>query len=491
MRATHLKFLIAASALTLAALGFFLKAGSIPVVELFPAGETARALPWDDRLEAEDSLSRGNSTSGVFVLEDKIVWRWRVAPGFAYPYAGFELRLGEGAEGADLSACDSLYVGLESRNGGELLAELRTFDPARTTPNDGETRRLLQKRVEFGPGRNALAVALNDFRMPEWWRDERRVPQTSNEQFLDRALAFGFQADERLLGKSDTIQVLWISAAPKNWRSRSFYVLAGMLSAMGAVALLFAEQFARRRQRLALFSGRTSRSGAAREPGAIPVPEESGAEARVPESEDPAEARAPEPGETSGGDAAAAVRDEPDGESASNSGESAAAEEPAPGPETPAGESEEPEADGDAEPGESGDEPEEIPAIADEDRDIIEPSLSNFPEEDFERIREWMGAHFTEPEASPETAANDLGWSVSKLGRVVKAGSGKTFSAWLLDLRLQRAAKMLEETALPVAQVAYDNGFAQASHFNRRFAERYKTTPTEFRRRRLSRNDRC
>ncbi|MBP5188757.1 MAG: helix-turn-helix transcriptional regulator, partial [Fibrobacterales bacterium] len=423
---------------------------SIPVVELFPSKETARALPWDDRLESEDSLSRGNSTSGVFVLENRIVWRWRVAPGFEYPYAGFELRLGKGGEGTDLSGCDSLYVGLESRSGGELLAELRTFDPARTTPNDGESRRLLQKRVEFGPGQNALAVALNDFRMPEWWRDERRVPQTSNEQFLDRALAFGFQADERLLGRSDTVQVLWISAAPKNWRSRSGFVLAGMLCAMGAVALLFAEQFARRRQRLALFSGRTSRSGAAREPAR-----------------------------------------EPDGEGASDSGEPAAAEEPAPGPETPAGESEEPEADEDAEPGDPGDGPEEIPAIADEDRDIIEPSLSNFPEEDFERIREWMGAHFTEPEASPETAANDLGWSVSKLGRVVKAGSGKTFSAWLLDLRLQRAAKMLEETALPVAQVAYDNGFAQPSHFNRRFAERYKTTPTEFRRRRLSRNDRC
>ena len=422
MRATHLKFLIAASALTVAALAFFLKAGSIPVVELFPTKETARALPWDDRLESEDSLSRGNSTSGVFVLENRIVWRWRVAPGFEYPYAGFELRLGEGAEGADLSACDSLYVGLESRNGGELLAELRTFDPARTTPNDGESRRLLQKRVEFGPGQNALAVALNDFRMPEWWRDERRVPQTSNEQFLDRALAFGFQADERLLGRSDTIQVLWISAAPKNWRSRSFYVLAGMLCAMGAAAMLFAEQLARRRQRLALFS-RTLRAGDAREPAP-------GAE---------------------------------------------------PGPEEPA----------DAEPVDSGEESAEIPAIADEDRDIIAPTLANFPEEDFERIREWMGAHFTEPEASPEAAANDLGWSVSKLGRVVKAGSGKTFSAWLLDLRLQRAAKMLEETSLPVAQVAYDNGFSQPSHFDRRFAERYKTTPTEFRRRRPSRNDRC
>ena len=449
MRATHLKFLIAASALTVAALALFLKAGSIPVVELFPSKETARALPWDDRLESEDSLSRGNSTSGVFVLENRIVWRWRVAPGFEYPYAGFELRLGEGAEGADLSACDSLYVGLESRNGGELLAELRTFDPARTTPNDGESRRLLQKRVEFGPGQNALAVALNDFRMPEWWRDERRVPQTSNEQFLDRALAFGFQADERLLGRSDTIQVLWISAAPKNWRSRSFYVLAGMLCAMGAAAMLFAEQLARRRQRLALFS-RTLRAGDAREPapGTEPSPEE------------PGDVEAPGSGSDAGTEDPAAAE---------------------PGPEEPA----------DAEPVDSGEESAEIPAIAAEDRDIIAPTLANFPEEDFERIREWMGAHFTEPEASPEAAANDLGWSVSKLGRVVKAGSGKTFSAWLLDLRLQRAAKMLEETSLPVAQVAYDNGFSQPSHFNRRFAERYKTTPTEFRRRRPSRNDRC
>ena len=460
MRATHLKFLIAAAVLTAAALVCFLKASSIPVAEIFPARDGADAVPWDDRLET-DSLARGSSTSAVAALEDRIVWRWHVAPGFAYPYAGFELPLGKDGAGIDLSGCDSLYVGIESRIGGELVAELRTFDPARTTPNDGETRRLLQKRVEFGAGRTALAVALNDFRMPEWWRDEQRIPQSANDQFLERALAFGFQADERLVGKSDTVQVLWISAAPKNWRSRTGFVLAGMLCAAGAAALLFAEQFARRRQRLALFSGRASLSGAAREPapepGAVPAPEESGADARPPEPED------------------------------REDGASAEAEEPAPEPE----ESAEPEAEEGAEPEDSGDAPGEIPAIADEDRDIIEPSLANIPEEDFERIREWMSGRFTSPDASPETAANDLGWSVSKLGRVVKAGSGKTFSAWLLDLRLQRAAKMLKETTLPVAQIAYDNGFAQPSHFNRRFAERYKTTPTEFRRRCLSRSDRC
>lgn len=45
------------------------------------------------------------------------------------------------------------------------------------------------------------------------------------------------------------------------------------------------------------------------------------------------------------------------------------------------------------------------------------------------------------------------------------------------DLRLQRAAQLLEHTALPVAEVAQAAGFASHSSFTRSYRARFGTQP--------------
>ena len=62
--------------------------------------------------------------------------------------------------------------------------------------------------------------------------------------------------------------------------------------------------------------------------------------------------------------------------------------------------------------------------------------------------------------------------------------SGHTFSAHLLDKRLTRAAELLRDPRqwiLKIADVAFQIGFTDLSHFNRTFRRKYGVTPTEMR----------
>jgi AraC-like DNA-binding protein len=52
---------------------------------------------------------------------------------------------------------------------------------------------------------------------------------------------------------------------------------------------------------------------------------------------------------------------------------------------------------------------------------------------------------------------------------------------WLLQMRLDRAVKLLADKSKNVAEVAFESGFENASHFTRAFRERFQATPSEFR----------
>lgn len=54
--------------------------------------------------------------------------------------------------------------------------------------------------------------------------------------------------------------------------------------------------------------------------------------------------------------------------------------------------------------------------------------------------------------------------------------------SYLIRYRLMQAANLLHTTAKPVAAIAEDTGFASAGYFCRKFRERYKMSPGEYRR---------
>lgn len=59
---------------------------------------------------------------------------------------------------------------------------------------------------------------------------------------------------------------------------------------------------------------------------------------------------------------------------------------------------------------------------------------------------------------------------------------GKTFPAFVNDLRIGRACRLLAETDLPVTEIALACGYRNLSNFNRQFLQAKQLTPSAFRR---------
>lgn len=100
-------------------------------------------------------------------------------------------------------------------------------------------------------------------------------------------------------------------------------------------------------------------------------------------------------------------------------------------------------------------------------------------------IEGFVRRNLTDPSLSAQTVAHAFGISARYLHKLF-AGADTTFSGFVNDLRLDRAASLL---ALPddgnrtILQIALEAGFGDLSHFNRRFKRRFGETPRDFRQR--------
>ena len=85
--------------------------------------------------------------------------------------------------------------------------------------------------------------------------------------------------------------------------------------------------------------------------------------------------------------------------------------------------------------------------------------------------------------------AAELHVSARHLERIFDAELGMSPSEFARKARLRRAYDLLVETAQPISEVAIEAGFADGSHFSRRFRDAYGATPSEVRRRKRSHPD--
>lgn len=100
------------------------------------------------------------------------------------------------------------------------------------------------------------------------------------------------------------------------------------------------------------------------------------------------------------------------------------------------------------------------------------------------RIRQDMQQRAHDETLTPEKIAQLHGISKRYLHSLF-AASGTTFSKELMELRLERAARQLRDPQFAntgVSEIAWRCGFADASHFARRFCERYGQAPRAYRR---------
>ena len=96
------------------------------------------------------------------------------------------------------------------------------------------------------------------------------------------------------------------------------------------------------------------------------------------------------------------------------------------------------------------------------------------------RVREYVDVHLDES-IDLTTLAAVAGISVHHFARQFKQSAGVTPHYYLTQKRLERAQKMLAQTDLSLAEIAYSTGFYDQSHLARHFRRMLGTTPREFR----------
>ena len=84
-------------------------------------------------------------------------------------------------------------------------------------------------------------------------------------------------------------------------------------------------------------------------------------------------------------------------------------------------------------------------------------------------------------EISLKRAAKISNMSIPSFCRYIKKRTRKTFTSLVNDLRINEAQKLLIKTELSVSEIAYEIGFKNLSHFNRKFKSLTSKNPTEYR----------
>jgi AraC-like DNA-binding protein len=102
-------------------------------------------------------------------------------------------------------------------------------------------------------------------------------------------------------------------------------------------------------------------------------------------------------------------------------------------------------------------------------------------ERSIDRVIGWIHQHLAEPMALADVA-QVAHISPAAFSRYFRRETGKTFSAYVNDVRCSEACVRLRRSSHPVAAIAEACGFATASHFNRQFLARVGMTPRTYRR---------
>lgn len=89
--------------------------------------------------------------------------------------------------------------------------------------------------------------------------------------------------------------------------------------------------------------------------------------------------------------------------------------------------------------------------------------------------------HFYDQEISVKKAAEQCGFSESHFMKLFREFTGMSFNAYLVNYRLELAARQLSESNLKIIDIMENCGFRNQSYFTRAFRKRYGVTPSVYR----------
>lgn len=97
-----------------------------------------------------------------------------------------------------------------------------------------------------------------------------------------------------------------------------------------------------------------------------------------------------------------------------------------------------------------------------------------------ERSLRVVEEHLDDSEFSVEQLQQEVGMSRMQLHRKLKALTGQSASEFIREIRLERAAQLLQQPGVQVAEVAYNVGFTHLSYFAKCFKEKFNVSPSDF-----------
>jgi AraC-like DNA-binding protein len=107
------------------------------------------------------------------------------------------------------------------------------------------------------------------------------------------------------------------------------------------------------------------------------------------------------------------------------------------------------------------------------------PALDLFDAERINLVHRHVYARLAEPIYQPQVASL-VHMSPASFSRFFRQKTGRTFSAFVNEVRVGRAARLLTEENMNITEACYASGFENLSNFNRRFRAIKSMTPREF-----------
>ena len=95
------------------------------------------------------------------------------------------------------------------------------------------------------------------------------------------------------------------------------------------------------------------------------------------------------------------------------------------------------------------------------------------------QILAYVEEHYRDGELSQ--LAESLHYDFYWLSKEIRKRTGKTYTDLVQDKRLRQAAYLLENTVMPVSDIAIEVGYSNISYFHRIFQKRYHMTPKKYR----------
>ncbi len=118
------------------------------------------------------------------------------------------------------------------------------------------------------------------------------------------------------------------------------------------------------------------------------------------------------------------------------------------------------------------------------DSGYFKQKIKNYYEQPYslyvKKAIDYMDARYHEP-VTLEDTARYLKISKSYLCNLFKKETGKTFSQFLNELRIEKSKKLLTEASLPVLDIALSVGFNNQNYYNLVFKKLMRRTPLEYR----------